>query len=81
MALRSWSRSSSTQTLGTTTYQYDTAGNLRRITDPLNQNTYSLYDANGRVIATIDAINMVAAATQIRPPVTSLERMKSPPKI
>ena len=35
----------------TTTYGYDSVGNLTRTTDPLSHSTYSYYDALGRVTA------------------------------
>jgi len=43
------------QSLGTTTYAYDAAGNLRHQTDPTGITTYQLYDARNRLVADIDA--------------------------
>ncbi|MES9948135.1 MAG: calcium-binding protein, partial [Candidatus Thiodiazotropha sp.] len=41
--------------LGTTTYQYDAAGQLRVTTDPTGRKTHMLYDELGRQIAAVDA--------------------------
>ncbi|MEW8087775.1 MAG: calcium-binding protein, partial [Candidatus Thiodiazotropha endolucinida] len=40
--------------LGTTTYQYDAAGQLRVTTDPTGRKTHMLYDELGRQIAAVD---------------------------
>jgi len=41
--------------LGTTTYHYDAAENLRHSIDPTGRHSYQLYDARNRVVAEIDA--------------------------
>ena len=46
--------SSDATPLGTTTYQYDAAGQLRVTTDPTGRKTHMLYDEAGRQIAAID---------------------------
>ena len=45
--------------LGTTTYQYDSAGRLRMTTDPTGRQTHMLYDELDRQVAVIDATGAV----------------------
>ena len=41
--------------LGTTSYSYDDDGRLRMVTNPVGARSFSLYDAAGRQVATVDA--------------------------
>ena len=49
------SNANTAQHLGTTTFAYDLAGNLRHSTDQNGITTYQLYDARDRLVAEIDA--------------------------
>jgi YD repeat-containing protein len=45
----------------TTTYAYDSVGNLIRTTDPTSQSTYHVYDQNGHVVADVAVDGTIVA--------------------
>ena len=47
----------------TTTYLYDSAGQLRAVEDAAGNTTYTFYDADGRLAGTVDATGAVTAYT------------------
>jgi YD repeat-containing protein len=61
--LLSSTQSAAGQTSHTTTYTYDSTGQLRAVTDPTGATTYTFYDADGRIAGTVDPIGAVVTYT------------------